>query len=169
VLPDANYLLGGSQALLQASTELQTAVVDWEPTLSDAFTALVVMLPTAGDYFEQWKLSPYVSGDDSDSIAFIAQSRLLDVLGIYGGLQVTWNAVAPLVAGVDPALAESITTGIDELLLFVQDVHDKELAGTTFTPEQADQLGSEVQDRGNSIAGNVTQSAALLDIELQDL
>lgn len=168
-LPEAIYLLGGAQALLGASLELRAEVEAWEPTMSDAFTALVVMLPTAGDYFEQWKLSPFVLGEASESTSFIAQSRLLDVLGIYGGLQVTWEAVSPLVAGTDPALAGTITTGIDDLLTFVRDIHDQETAGTTFTPEQADQFGSQVQDRGDTVAGNVAQAAALLDIELQDL
>lgn len=169
VLPDAVYLLGGAEALLGAATDLRAAVDEWEPTLSDAFTALVVMLPTAGDYFEQWKLSPYVSGEDSTSTAFIAQSRLKDVLGIYGGLQVTWEAVAPLVAGADPAMAGSITAGIDDLLAFVQNIADQEATGTTFAPEQADQFASEVQSRGDTVAGSVAQAAALLDIELQDL
>lgn len=88
-LPDANLLLGETRALVDATTRLQAAVAAWEPTLSDAFTALVVMIPTANGYFEQWRLSPFVLGNSSDQGQFVANSRLLDVIGIYGGLKLT--------------------------------------------------------------------------------
>lgn len=52
-LPDANVLLGGAQALDAATVELQAAIETWAPTLDDAFTALVVMIPTMGGYFEE--------------------------------------------------------------------------------------------------------------------
>lgn len=165
-LPEANYLLAGADALLDASTQLQEAVAAWEPTLSDAFTALVVMLPTAGDYFEQWKLSQFISGDAAETESFVGVSRLVDVLGIYNGLSVTWDNVGPLVADVDPDLAETITAGIADILTFVQDIRDQEVAGTAFTAEEAEQFGAEVQVKGDTVAGYVTQAAALLEIEL---
>jgi len=168
-LPEANYLLGGANALLDASTQLQEAVAAWEPTLSDAFTALVVMLPTAGDYFEQWKQSQFVSGNDAEVDSFIGVSRLVDVLGIYNGLQVTWDNVGTLVAAVEPALADSITTGISGILTFVQDIRDQEISGVAFAAEDAEQFGAEVQVMGDTVAGYVTQAAALLEVELQDL
>lgn len=165
-LPEAVYLLGGADALLDTSTQLQEAVAAWEPTLSDAFTALVVMLPTAGDYFEQWKISQFVSGDAAETDSFVGVSRLVDVLGIYNGLSVTWDNVGPLVAEVDPALAETITIGIADIIDFVQDIRDQEIAGTVFTAEEVEQYGAEVQVKGDTVAGYVTQAAALLDIEL---
>ena len=158
-----------ANALLDASTQLQEAVAAWEPTLSDAFTALVVMLPTAGDYFEQWKQSQFVSGNDAAVDASIGVSRLVDVLGIYNGLQVTWDNLGSLVAAAEPALADSITTGISGILTFVQDIRDQEIAGVAFAAEDAEQFGAEVQVMGDTVAGYVTQAAALLEVELQDL
>ncbi len=166
-LPEANHLLAGADALLDASTQLQEAVAAWEPTLSDAFTALVVMLPTAGDYFEQWKLSQAIAGDAAETESFVGVSRLVDVLGIYNGLSVTWDNVGPLVVEADPDLADTITAGIADILVVVQDLRDQELAGTAFTPEQAEQFGAEVQVKGDTVAGYVTQAAALLDIALE--
>jgi hypothetical protein len=107
-LPDANLLLGSAQALDAATADLGQAITGWEPNLGDAFTALVIMIPTMSGYFEEWKLSPYVLGEESTSRGFIANSRLLDVLGILGGLDVTYDRVAPLVAGADPALETQI-------------------------------------------------------------
>jgi len=168
-LPDANFFLALAQVLVEAVDQLTTAVDAWEPTLSDAFTALVVMLPTADGYFGDWAASPFVLGDASTQTGFVANSRLLDVLGIYGGLQLTYDKIAPAVAGVSPELASQIQTEMDELVAFVQDLYDHEQAGTRYTPEQADQFGTEVQARAESLAGQITQAAALLDVELQQV
>jgi len=166
-LPDANLLLGITSSLVDASGQLQAAVDAWEPVLPDAFTALVVMLPTADGYFADWAASPFVLGDKSTQTGFVANSRLLDVLGIYGGLQLTWDKVGGEVAAVDQALANQIQTEMDALVAFVQDLYDHEQSGTRYTPEQADQFGTEVQSRAESLAGQITQAAALLDIEIQ--
>jgi hypothetical protein len=167
-LPDANLLLGSARALDAATADLEQAITGWEPNLGDAFTALVIMIPTMSGYFEEWKLSPYVLGEESTSRGFIANSRLLDVLGILGGLDVTYDRVAPLVANADPALETQIRGELDGLIAFVQDLYDQETAGARFTPEQADQFGSELQSRATSAAGQITQAAALLDVPIQD-
>lgn len=168
-LPDANVLLALCEVLVEAVTQLTAAVDAWEPTLSDAFTALVVMLPTADGYFGDWAESPFVLGDASTQTGFVANSRLLDVLGIYGGLQLTYEKVAPAVAAESPDLATQIQTEMNELVGFVQNLYDNEQAGTRYTPEEADQFGSEVQARAESLAGQITQAAALLNVELQQV
>lgn len=167
-LPDANLLLGSAQALDKATADLQQAVTDWEPNLGDAFTALVIMIPTMSGYFEEWKLSPYVLGDESEGRGFIANSRLLDVLGILGGLEVTYERVSPLIANSEPELEAQIRGELDGLIAFVQDLYDRESAGTRFTPEQADQFGSELQSRATALAGQIAQAAALLSIPIQE-
>ncbi len=166
-LPNANVLLGSAQALSAATADLQQAINDWEPNLEDAFTALVVMIPTMSGYFEEWKLSPYVLGSESDSRGFIANSRLLDVLGILGGLDVTYDRVSPLIERADPAMQAQIRGELDGLIAFVQDLYDRELAGTHFTPEQADQFGTELGSRATALAGQISQAAALLNIPIQ--
>jgi hypothetical protein len=126
------------------------------------------MIPTMSGYFEEWKLSPYVLGEESTSRGFIANSRLLDVLGILGGLDVTYDRLAPLVDGADPALQAQIRGELDGLVAFVKDLYDREGAGTRFTPEQADQFGSELQSRATALAGQIAQAAALLNIPIAE-
>src|SRR4051794_22449353 len=58
-LPNANVLIAGSTALDNATGDLATAINVWEPTLSDAFTALVNMIPTMEGYFNEWRLSSF--------------------------------------------------------------------------------------------------------------
>jgi hypothetical protein len=167
-LPEANVLLGAAQALDSATAELEQAVQTWQPTPGDAFTALVIMVPTMSGYFEEWKESVFVSGQQSDEDHFVGVSRLADVAGILHGLDVTYENIQPAVTAADPALAEQIEVEMDELVAFVGNLHDQEAAGTQFTPEQADQFGSELQSRATGIAGQITQAAALLAIPIQD-
>jgi hypothetical protein len=167
-LPNANVLLGAAQALDARTADLGKAINDWQPNEGDAFTALVVMIPTMSGYFEEWKLSPFVLGAKSTSQGFVANSRLLDVLGILGGLDVTYDRLAPLVDGADPALQTQIRGELDGLLAFVKDLYDREGAGTRFTPEQADQFGSELQSRATALAGQIAQAAALLNIPIAE-
>jgi hypothetical protein len=166
-IPDANVLLGGAQALDNATGELQTAVSEWEPTLSDAFSALVNMIPTMEGYFAEWKGSAFVMGDQAEEKSFVASSRLIDVLGILQGLNLTYSKLEGLVATVDAGLATQITDGMTELTAFVQDLLDQENAGTRFTPTEADFFGKSLQDQAATTAGLVAQAAALLDIELE--
>lgn len=167
-LPEANALLGAAQALDSATGELQTAVDAWEPTASDAFTALVIMVPTMGGYFEEWKASVFVTGEESDEVRFVGVSRLADVSGILNGLDVTYANLKPAIEEADPAMAEQIDVELDGLVAFVDDLHAQEQAGAQFTPEQADQFGSELQTRATAIAGQISQAAGLLGIEIQE-
>lgn len=168
VLPDANALLGTTQALDTATGDLVAAVDAWEPNESDAFTAIVIMVPTIGGYFDEWKESVYVAGSESDEQRFVGVSRLVDVAGIMNGLDVTYGVLEPTVAAADPELAKQIDTELDELIAFVKDLHAQEEAGTQFTPEQADQFGVELQARATGIAGQVSQAAGLLGVEIQE-
>lgn len=166
-LPNANVLLAGAAALDNATADLVTAINDWQPSLSDAFTALVNMIPTMEGYFNEWKLSSFVMGDQAEEQGFVANSRLVDVLGILSGLNLTYSKLQPLVETVDPAMAAQIESGMTDMMAFVQDLLDKENSGTRFTPEEADLYGKTLQDQAATTAGLVTQAAALLDIPLE--
>jgi len=76
--------------------------------------------------------------------------------------------MAPRIASESPQQAKQTKRELNELLKFAADLRDREAAGETFTPKQADQLGSEAQARAEAIAGQVTQSARHLGIELQE-
>jgi hypothetical protein len=163
-LPEANVLLGGTRALDDGAHQLQDAVAAWEPTLSDTFTALVVMIPTLEGYFGEWKASSFVLGDAAEEESFVGNSRLVDIVGIFNGLNLTYAQLQGLVATVDPVLAEQIGVNLEQLTTFVQDLLDQETSGTRFTPEQADLFGATLQEQAATTAGQVTQAAALLNI-----
>jgi hypothetical protein len=167
-LPDANVLKAGADALDQYTTELGTASSQWQPTQSDAFTALVVMVPTMSEYFNSWKNSRFILGDASEQRDFVVISRLADIQNILGSLQVVYGEVKPLVESNDVAQATQIEESLEGLKSFVGDVYAKEQGGYQHTPEEADVLGAEAQNRATAIAGQVAQIAAKLNIQIEE-
>jgi len=167
-LPDANVLKAGADALDKYTNELGASANAWEPTESDAFTALVVMVPTMSEYFNSWKNSRFILGDASEQRDFVVISRLSDIQNILGSLQIVYGEVKPLVESTDAAQATQIEQGITDLKSFVADVYAKEQGGYQHTPEEADLLGSEAQNRATAIAGQVAQIAAKLNITIEE-
>ena len=110
-LPDARVLSAAAEAFDRYAHELDTKAQAWEPTASDAFTALVVMVPTMSEYFGQWKESRFVKGDAADGEAFNVVSRLSDINDIIGGLEVVYDGVEPAIAEADKAAGRSDRQG----------------------------------------------------------
>ena len=166
-LPDARVLASAAEAFQRYAAQLDTEAGAWQPTASDAFTALVVMVPTMSEYFGQWKESRFIRGDAANSDSFNVVSRLSDINDIISGLEVVYDGVEPAMADTDEAGAEQTGTELDELGAFIADLQTQEEDGRRFTPEQADQLGSDAQARAEAVAGQVSQHAAQLGIEIQ--
>jgi hypothetical protein len=166
-LPDAHVLTAAAEAFKKYADDLHTDAQAWQPTASDAFTSLVVMVPTMSEYFGQWKESRFVQGDAAESEAFNVVSRLSDINDIISGLQVVYDGIEPAVADVDESAATQTGEELEELGTFISDLQGQEADGKRFTPEQADQLGADAQERAEAIAGQVSQHAAQLGVEIQ--
>jgi hypothetical protein len=165
ILPDANLSYGATQALLHWSQEMLKDVKAWKPNRDDAFTAVVTMTPTVGDYFGEWKESQFITAEIG---AFVAQSRLVDVKGIMGGCKkMYFTAISPVVADTDAALDTKIRTSYNELLALVEDTYAREKSGASFKPEEADALGNEAQDIADRIVAMISQAAKKLDVQLK--
>lgn len=165
-LPEANILFAGLTALDTAATELLASIEAWEPTLEEAYIALVTMLPTMSEYFGQWKESAYVSGEDTEQVSFVAVSRLADILGILNGLNFTYESIRPGVAAEDSELDAQIAEGLEALIGSITAIYEQEQEGTQFTPEEADLFGSAAQSDAEALAALVAQAADLAGIEL---
>lgn len=163
-LPEAGVFVATASSLRQATTELNGAIDEWEPSVEDSFTALVTMIPTMGEYFEEWKASAAITGEDP---RFVAQSRLVDVRGIAGSLDVIYSKLAPAVAAEVPTLDRQVESGFDDLLAFVERVLEQEQSGVQFGPQEADALGSEAQQQAQALAALVAQAAERLGVVLE--
>lgn len=168
LLPDANVLLAAAETMESYVNDLLASSEAWEPTTEDAFTALVVMVPTMNEYFASWRDSRFVSGDESTQVDFVVISRLSDIGDILSGLIIVYDNVSPLVIKVDAPQNEQIRKGLADLNAYVSDLYTQELDGRIFTPEEADLFGSEAQARAQAITGQIAQVAALLDITLPE-
>ncbi len=168
VLPEANHWKGTMDGFAKMTNELWGKANAWQPTNSDAFTALVVMVPTMDEYFEAWKESRSVSGDKAQTTQFVAVSRLSDIVDILTGVEEIYRNVEPIIAAKDTNQAQQTKTELTDLREYVGTIFDQEKVGKHFKPEDADMLGSEAQKRATAIAGQITQSAAKLKIELKD-
>jgi Imelysin len=167
-IPDANVYVAAVREFDRQARALDADAGAFEATPSDAFTALTIMTPTMSEYFEAWKNSRFVAGGQATEQAFVAASRLADIADILEGLVFTYEEVEPMVAERSPQQAEQTADSLDRLLAFVEELRDREASGTEFTPEQADTLGVEAQRQAEAIAGQVTQAAERLGIELQE-
>ena len=167
-LPDAAVLKASADALDRYAGQLATAAQAWTPSASDAFTALVVMVPTMSEYFASWRDSRFIAGDGSTQRDFVAISRLAVIQDILAGLQIVSEQVRPLAASVDAVQAEQIASDLGELQSFVAGVHQQEQAGKRFSPEDADFLGAEAQNRATAITGQIAQVAGQLDIAIEE-
>jgi Imelysin len=126
------------------------------------------MTPTMSEYFEAWKNSRFVSGSKASEQAFVATSRLSDIADILEGLVFTYDGVEPLVAEADPQQARQTEQSLASLHDFAAGLRDKEEAGRMYSAEEADTLGSRAQQQAEAIAGQITQAAARLNVEIEE-
>lgn len=150
-LPDANVLKAATETMDDYANELAAAAQAWNPTEANAFSALVVMVPTMNEYFGSWRDSRFVAGAASTQRDFVAISRLADIQDILGGLEIVYGELQPLVATVDDAQNTQIATDLHALKTFVADIYAQENGGKRFTAEEADLFGAEAQNRATAI------------------
>ena len=167
-LPDAGIFLATTRDFDRYARELDSEAAKFEPTEADAFSALVVMTPTMSEYFEAWKNSRFVAGGKASEQAFVATSRLSDIADILEGLVFTYDGVRPLVARADRQQARQTARSLEQLEGFAAGLRDKEEAGRRYSAEEADTLGTQAQQQAEAIAGQLTQAAAKLNIELEE-
>ncbi|THF71518.1 EfeM/EfeO family lipoprotein [Deinococcus sp. Arct2-2] len=166
-LPDANVLKAAAAELHAQTLRLQQAARAWRPTREDVFGALVGNVPTVGPvFFEDWKTSPFVLGQASTRTDFVVISRLSDLKGNVSSWQAMYAGLSADVKGKNAGLDSQITAGLNELAGFVGKLVSREQT-RRYSPEQAEALQREAQNRATVITGRMTQAAALLGVKTQ--
>jgi hypothetical protein len=166
-LPDPRFYLAALEEFERQAKELDASAKQWTPTEQDALTALVVMTPTMSEYFEAWKNSRFVAGDKATEKSFVGASRLQDIADILGGLKLIYANVQPTIEEANKEQAAQTGKSLSELEAFAARLRDQEASGKRFTAEDADTLGRQAQDQAEAIAGQITQAAKQLNIELE--
>jgi Imelysin len=167
-LPDADFVLAAATDFVKYAKELDASAKKWEPTLEDAFTAVVVMTPTMSEYFEAWKNSRFVAGNKAEEKSFVATSRLSDIRDILGGIVLIYANIQPSIDKVNAEQAKQTKVDLDNLHQFAGRLLSEEEGGKKFTASDADTLGSEAQRNAEAIAGQVSQAAGQLGLKLEN-
>ncbi len=167
-LPDADIYKATTDEFLRQAESLEQDAQEFEPTHSDALTSIVVMTPTMSEYFEAWKNSRFIAGEDATEEGFVATSRLSDIADILGGILFTYDGIEAAIAAENPQQAKQTRKELQSLVDFAADLRDREANGEQFTAKQADALGAQAQAQAEAIAGQVTQAAKQLEVELQE-
>jgi hypothetical protein len=167
-LPDADIYKATLDEFLAQAKSLDEDAQEFEPTASDALTSIVVMTPTMSEYFEAWKNSRFIAGEGAEELGFVATSRLSDIADILGGILVTYDGIEPTIAKENAQQAKQTRQELKSLVEFAADLRDREASGEQFNAKQADALGAQAQAQAEAIAGQVTQAAKQLEVELQE-
>ncbi len=166
-LPDANVLKGSVAALDRQIGLLLQVARGWQPSTPYVFTTLVSNVPTTRDFLDVWRESRFVQGQGSRVGEFAAISRLNDLRDNISSWQAIYGGVSPDVRGKNAALDAQVSAGFTDLRAYVQRLIDQE-ARRRFTPEQAQGITEEAQNRATALAGKLTQAAALLDVKVSE-
>ena len=168
-IPDADIYVAALREFDEQATSLDADAQEFEPTPSDAFTAITVMTPTMSEYFEAWKNSRFIAGEDATELGFVAASRLSDIADILEGIVFTYDEIEPLIAEESPAAGRADRRGARRAARLRRGPpRPRGRRASEYTAEEADTLGSEAQRQAEAIAGQVTQAAQRLGIELQE-
>jgi len=165
-VPDANVLASASAAFVSYLSALRHAELAWQPTVTDAFTCLTINVPTISDFFTVWRNSRFVMGNKATRHDFVVRSRLWDIVDNVGSWQVLYRGLSPLVRTVDPQRDTLILRELTDVRSFVLSLAQREKAGKHFTPEEADLLGAEAQNRATALTGQIAQVASELHVTL---
>ena len=125
-LPDADIYKATLDEFLAQAKSLDEDAQEFEPTASDALTSIVVMTPTMSEYFEAWKNSRFIAGEDAEELGFVATSRLSDIADILGGILVTYDGIEPTIAKENPQQAKQTRQELESLVDFASDLRDRE-------------------------------------------
>lgn len=167
-LPDPALLLAAAELTDRLSGELIAAATAWQPTEADVFGALAGNVPTTAETFlARWKESRFVLGDASELRDMVAISSLRDLSQNITSWQSLYGGVRAAVVAVDPALGSEVDTRLLSLRAWIDGLVAQEDL-RRFSPEQAELIYAEGDDRASAITGLVVQAAALLGIEIED-
>jgi hypothetical protein len=152
VLPDAAVLSSAADALVEQAGLLEKAGAAWQPTEKDAYIALLIMLPSLGDYIAAWKESHFVLGDASTDPDYVAVSRIADLDNVMKGIQITYSAVEPQLASVDAAAAGTLRSELDALAAEIAAAAKAEAGGRRYSSLEAGALADKAAQSGQKMA-----------------
>lgn len=167
-LPDPGSFRAIAREFARQTRDLDTDAGEIVITESDAFTAMVITLPSVGGYVDQWKRSAFVAGRHPESgREFVASSRLSDLTDLLSGIAFVYRQVGGSIEEKDRDRAVALSAAIGRLVEQAGRLRDREASGRKFTPADADRIGARMEERARAVADRLEAAAAELDVEIQ--
>ena len=165
ILPRADVLVASSIDCARQADQFLVDCKAWNPTLDECVGALVWMTPTFNTYFDDLKDSLY-----NPSGKYISESRVLDMRGIMGSLQLVYNAIRPQLEAKDPALAAQLKSEYDGIMKHIDETDRRDkatrAAGTKLSEVEIDELAEQAKHMSDQLAPQLQQVAAILGLKL---
>ena len=165
VLPRADIALASAK---DAATHADAFLADcqkWDPTMDECVGALVWMTPTFNTYFDDLKDSLY-----NPSGKYISESRVLDMRGIMGSLQLVYEAIRPQLEAKDPALAAQLKSEYAGIMSHIDETDRRDkatrAAGTKLSQVEIEEMAEQAKRMSDQLAPQLEQVAALLGLKL---
>lgn len=164
-LPDAYILLAAAQKTNELTRQLLSTAQKWNPTQADVFGALLANVPTASSVFiTRWQTSRFVLGERATQRDFNVISSLNDLVQNIQSWQNLYKGVTKAVKAKNAALDSQINLGLTDLRSWAGKIEAQEKT-RRFTPEQAEIIAKEGENRATALTGRIAQAVALLGIK----
>ena len=167
-VPDAATYVATLREFQRQADSLQADAAAFEPTPSDALTAITIMTPTMSEYFEAWKNSALHRRRECRRAGLRRHLAALRHRRHPRGDRVHLRRDRADDRRRGPAAGEADQAAARRAARLRRGPPRPRGARRAVHREDADTLGSEAQSRAEQIAGQVTQAAQRLGIELQD-
>jgi hypothetical protein len=165
VLPRADVLVASSIDCAEKADEFLADSKAWQPTLDECVGALVWMTPTFNTYFDDLKDSLY-----NPTGKYISESRVLDMRGIMGSLQLVYNAIRPQLEQRDPALAAQLKSEYDGIMRHVDETDRRDKAAraahSKLSKVEIDEMAEQAKHMSDQLAPQLQQVAAILGLKM---
>ena len=165
LLPRADICVASAKDSVVHADEFVADCQAWRPTMDECVGALVWMTPTFNTYFDDLRDSLY-----SPSGKYISESRVLDMRGIMGSLQLVYNAIRPQLEAKDPALAAQLTTEYQGIMHHIDETDRRDKATRAqhqkLSQVEIEELAEQAKRMSDQLAPQLEQVAALLGLKL---
>jgi hypothetical protein len=165
VLPRADVLLASAKAAAVHADAFLADCQKWQPTLDECVGALVWMTPTFNTYYDDLRDSLY-----SPSGKYVSESRVLDMRGIMGSLQLIYENIRPELETKDPALAAQLKTEYAGIMEHIDETDRRDKAAraahTKLSQVAIEEMAEQAKSMSDQLAPQLEQAAAILGLKL---
>ena len=165
VLPRADVLLASALDAREHSDAFLADSRAWQPSLDECVGALVWMTPTFNTYFDDLKDSLY-----NPTGKYISESRVLDMRGIMGSLQLVYNAIRPELETKDPALAAQLAREYAGIMSHVDETDRRDKAARAASQKlskvEIEEMAEQAKHMSDQLAPQLEQVAVILGLKL---